>query len=470
MENLLMSANERRRLAEFSRVKDGLSSVAEAARQLRLSERQGRRLWAQYRRKGDAGLIHGLRGKPGNAGQAQGRAQVLALYRRKYLEFGPAHAADMMARQEKRVVSRKTLWRWLKAEGLVVDRRKVRQHRSRRPRRPCVGELVQMDGSTHAWFGTDISPCVLFVMIDDASSHLHARFYETEDTRAAFDLFGHYVRRHGLPRALYVDFDSIYVVNDAPAREACQEAGRPEPLTQFGRAMQTLGVAIIGAHSPQAKGRVERANGTLQDRLVKELKLAGITTLAAANAFLEKFLEDYNERFSQPPASGINVHRHVPPGLRLAEVLCPQEQRVVGEDWCVRYENRILQIAKRHEALALAGRKILVLSRADGTLKLVRGDKVLVWQEVATRPTQPTPRKPIRYTQTPWRPGPDHPWKRPAITPPPTVTAPPAAPSPKFFRGVVKPVSLQSVSLRSPAFRSTGLTTPHPPLTLLLRR
>jgi len=116
----------------------------------------------------------------------------------------------------------------------------------------------------------------------------------------------------GCRRALYVDFDSIYVVNDAPAREACQEAGRPEPLTQFGRAMQTLGVAIIGAHSPQAKGRVERANGTLQDRLVKELKLAGITTLAAANAFLEKFLEDYNERFSQPPASGINVHRHVP--------------------------------------------------------------------------------------------------------------------------------------------------------------
>jgi hypothetical protein len=308
------------------------------------------------------------------------------------------------------------------------------------------------------------------VMIDDASSHLHARFYETEDTRAAFDLFGRYVRRQGLPRALYVDHDSIYVVNDAPAREACREAGKPEPLTQFGRAMQTLGVAIIGAHSPQAKGRVERANGTLQDRLVKELKLAGITTIAAANVFLEKFLEDYNERFSQPPASGINVHRRGPPGLKLAEVLCPQEERVVGEDWCVRFANRIFQIEKKHEALALAGRKVVVLCRADGTLKLLRGEKVLRWTELKTRPVQPAKQKLAISPKTLWRPGPEHPWKRLAIKPPPVVGSSPVAPTGKFFRGVVKPVPLHSVSLRSPSFRSTGLTTPHPPLTLLLRR
>ena len=282
MENILMSARERRRLTEFSRVKDQLCSVAEAARRLQLSERQGRRLWAQYQLKQDAGLVHGLRGKPGNAAKTELRIKALALYRRRYLEFGAAHAADLMARDEKCVVSRKTFWRWLKAEGLVVKSRKVRKHRSRRERRSRVGELVQMDGSTHAWFGNDISSCVLFVMIDDASSRLFARFYATEDTLAAFDLFGRYVKRQGLPEALYVDHDSICVVNDEDLRKACQEAGKPEPLTQFGRAMKALEAAIICADSPQAKGRVERSNGTLQDRLVKELKLAGITTIPAA--------------------------------------------------------------------------------------------------------------------------------------------------------------------------------------------
>jgi transposase len=307
MENLLMSARERRRLSEFSRVKDQCCSVAEAARRLKLSERQGRRLWAQYQLRQDAGLVHGLRGRPGNAGKSQLHAEALALYRRKYLGFGAAHAADLMARDEGCVVSRQTFWRWLKSAGLVVKDRKVSRHRCRRERRARVGELVQMDGSTHAWFGNDLPSCVLFVMIDDASSRLLARFYATEDTLAAFDLFGRYVKRQGLPEALYVDHDSIYVVNDAELRKERQEAGKPGPVSQFGRAMKTLGVEIICAHSPQAKGRVERANGTLQDRLVKELQVAGITTIAAANVFLEKFLRDYNERFSRAPASGESI-------------------------------------------------------------------------------------------------------------------------------------------------------------------
>jgi transposase len=172
-------------------------------------------LWKRYGQKGDAGLIHGLRGKKGNASRDTLRAKVLALYRQKYLQCNAAHAVALLKSRDKLALSRKTLWRWLKAEGLVVQPRRRKQHRQRRPRRTCTGELVQMDGSTHRWFGDELPEYVLFVMIDDATSQVWARFYESENTASAFDLFGRYVQRHGLPGALYVDHDSIYVVNES---------------------------------------------------------------------------------------------------------------------------------------------------------------------------------------------------------------------------------------------------------------
>jgi hypothetical protein len=283
--------------------------------------------------------------------------------------------------------------------------------------------------------------CVLFVMVDDASGRLFCRFYESEDTACAFDLFGRYVKRYGLPLSLYVDKDSIYRVNDPLAREQGRQRGKM-PLTQFGRAMATLGVKIICANSPQAKGRVERMNGTLQDRLVQELKLAGIGDIASANAFLEKrFLKEFNDRFSRTPASGINLHQKMPTNLKLCDVLCEIEARSVGQDWCIRWSNRILQLDRRHEGLGLAGKKILVLSGSDGQVKLVYGGQTLRWEEVPCRPviqaTQgaatiaPSPR-------LPWRPGPGHPWKKSAV----------------------KAAPLRASSLRSPALRSAALTAP----------
>jgi transposase len=427
METLVMSVRERRRLTEFSRVKDGLISVAAAARSLGLSERQGRRLWRRYRRKGDAGLIHGLRGKKSNAGKEALRVEALALYRRKYGACNASHAADLLAR-EKLAVPRQTLWRWLKREGLIAQPRKSKKHRRRRERRSCVGELVQMDGSTHRWLGADLPEYVLFVMIDDATSQVYARFYATEDTASAFDLFGRYVKRNGLPGGLYVDHDSIYVVNESEVQAERRQAAHQPSLTQFGRAMAELGVEIIAAHSPQAKGRVERANRTLQDRLVKELALAmgeagaegeaggGIKDLASANAFLEKkFLKAYNQRFGQTPARGMNAHRRVPENVRLAEVLCHKESRSVGQDWCVQYAGRILQIAKRHEALALAGRRIEVIERADGTLKLTHRGQALVHKELAERPVKKPSRKLPMSSRASWRPGPNHLWRRSSL-------------------------------------------------------
>jgi hypothetical protein len=417
METLSMNAMERRRLTVFSRVKEQAISVAEAGRLLELSERQARRLWKGYRQKGDAGLIHGLRGKPGNAAHSGLKGKALTLYRQKYVDFSASHASDFLEKDQLKI-PRNTLWRWLKAEGLIANARKVQQHRRRRMRKSCVGELVQMDGSTHAWFGRESPACVLFVMIDDASSRVFARFYATEDTAAAFDLFGGYVRRWGLPMALYVDRDSIYKVNDPEAHQQARERGQHEPLTQFGRAMKSLGVELIAAHSPQAKGRVERVNRTFQDRLVKELKVLGMVTMEQANGYLEKtFLASLNELISKTPAGGANLHRRVPRGLRLEDVLCHQEPRAVGQDWCVTYDNRILQIDKKHQALALAGKRIDVLERADGTLQLMHRDRPLIFTEPAQRPVTMVAKSLPLASRTPWRPGPDHYWNRhPAVS------------------------------------------------------
>jgi transposase len=416
-----MSVNERRRLIVFSQVKKQAISVAEAARSLGLSERQCRRLWKRYGQKGDAGLIHGLRGKKGNACRERLREKALALYRQKYDLCNASHAAVLLQARDQLTVSRKTLWRWLKRAGLIAQPRRRKQHRQRRVRRTCTGELVQMDGSTHRWLGEHLPEYVLFVMIDDATGQVFARFYETENTAAAFDLFRRYVRRHGLPGALYVDHDSIYVVNESAAQAQRRKPADKRALTQFGRAMQELSVGIIAANSPQAKGRVERVNRTLQDRLVKELAMAltpagrGLRDLAAANAFLDQtFLKAFNREFGKTPASGINVHQKVPPHLKLDEVLCHKESRVVGQDWCVQYAGRILQIPKKHESLALAGTHIDVLERPDGTLKLRHRGQPLVFTELASRPQKmPVGRVALasrRPSRTPWRPGPNHPW------------------------------------------------------------
>jgi hypothetical protein len=410
METLTMSMMERRRLTVFSQVKERAISVAQAGRLLGLSERQARRLWKRYRQKGDAGLIHGLRGRAGNAAHRALRGQVLAACRGKYQGFSSAHARDFLA-QDRLPVPRTTCWRWMKADGLIASPRRVQPHRRRRERCPALGELLQMDGSTHAWFGPDFPPAVLFVMIDDATSQVFARFYATEDTAAAFDLFGRYARRNGLPLALYVDCDSIYRVNDEPARQQARERGQKEPQTQFGRAMAQLGVRILFAGSPQAKGRVERVNRTFQDRLVKELALRGLTTLAAANAYLEQtFLPSLNALIRHTPASGANVHQPLPRHVKLAEVLCRVETRAVGQDWCVRLAGRILQIHPRHQPLALAGKPIQVLQQADGTLQLRHRNQPLRFTELAARPVALALPQPAPVPYHPQRPAQSHPW------------------------------------------------------------
>jgi hypothetical protein len=267
-----------------------------------------------------------------------------------------------------------------------------------------------MDGSHHDWFEGRREKAVLMVMIDDATSEVFAWFSEQETTIAAMEVFRGYVARYGLPRALYVDRDSIY----RPDREAtlAENLAGNEPTTQFGRAMQALDVELILAHSPQAKGRVERVNGTLQDRLVKALRRAKIRDLAAANRFLqEKFLPAFNRRFVRKAARAGDLHRRVPRGVDLAQVLSIREPRRVQEDWTVRFENRWFQLAEVHQKLTLAGRQVTVCQRLDGRLELLYGGHALSYREIPAPPPRASVVPEIRSSQG-QRPADDHPWRR----------------------------------------------------------
>jgi hypothetical protein len=261
------------------------------------------------------------------------------------------------------------------------------------------------------------------VMVDDASRRTCARFYAAETTEAAFDVLGRWARRYGLPRAVYADRHAIYRDDDHPERP-----------TQFGRAMRELSVELIAAYSPQAKGRVERMNATLQDRLVKEMRLRGINSIERGNAFLDaKFLDELNERYAVKAKRDQDLHRPVEAvvdvGTALDEVLCVAEERVVGNDWCVRWRSRWLQIDALHAGLALPGRKVTVKQKADGVLVMLRGKERLTFKELKAKPRRLKAKQPVVNNRR-YKPAATHPWnKGPAVGPRPSVSPAPAAPT-----------------------------------------
>lgn len=407
-----MSTKERRRLELFSRVRDGELTLWKASGLLGLSYRQAKRAFRRYREEGDAGVMHGLRGRRSNrAVDGERKSRVLRLYQEKYDDFGPTLAAEYLASQDGERVAVETLRQWLIGAGLWERRRRGGPaHRKWRERRARLGELVQMDGSHHDWFEGRRGWGVLMVMIDDATSRTYARFFEQETTEAAFETFERYVRQRGLPRALYVDRDSIYrTTRDATVDE---NLGETPPLTQFGRAMQELDVELILAHSPQAKGRVERRNAVFQDRLVKALRLKGIDDFEAANAFLEQeFLEELNVKFSVPAREKGDLHRRVPRGVKLERVLSFQEQRVVQQDWTIRWRNRWFQLSAAHRRLSLGGRAVLVCEQRDGRIVVLSGKRELAFDELPERPARIAPVQTPPRTTRKHKPAANHPWR-----------------------------------------------------------
>lgn len=364
--DLRMSAKERERLVVMHRVQARALTVTEAAEEMGMSERNARRVWARFRREGEAGLVHRGRDRPGNR-QADPavRERAVDLYATQYRDFGPTLAAEKMAERDDFVVNRETLRRWLAAAGLWPGGRRHRTHRHRRPRREYFGELVQIDGSHHRWFEERGEMACLMVMVDDATGRAMAHMAPGETRQAALSVLGQWVRAHGVPQALYLDRNSIYVADREPnARERRAGTG---PLTAFGRVCHGLGIRLIAARSPQAKGRVERLNRTLQDRLVKELRLRGISTIDAANAMLPDFLAALNERFAQAPLRLANRHRQLAPGQTLREALAVEVRRVVQNDWTFAHRGESHQILRQPNAPPAKG-KILVREYLDGRL------------------------------------------------------------------------------------------------------
>ena len=418
--HLLMSAKERRRKSVFDEVAAGRRTLKEASTLVGLSYRQTRRAYARFRQEGDAGLVHRSRGRPSNRGYPEAlRRKVLRRYAERYEGMGPTFVCEKLAAQGY-ALDHETLRRWLLDAGHWHKRHKRSRHRSRRERKAHFGELVQLDGSHHAWFGSQRERYCLMNMVDDATGTSLSLLAKEETTEAAMVLLWRWVERYGVPQALYTDKKSVFVSDREPTLE--EDLAGEEPKTAFGKACAKLGIVLIKAHSPQAKGRVERNHGVYQDRFVNELKLRRITTLERANRLLQDgFIQDLNTKFAKAPARDQDFHRPVPKGMDLADVFCLEEPRTVQKDWTLRYANRHYQILDTNRPLPKPKQKVLVRVRLDGTLHLVYRDKALDYRPIACDQVRRRAQKAAPHQERPApspppkpraKPAYDHPWRQ----------------------------------------------------------
>lgn len=417
---LTMSNREIDRLKVIQNTIDGRFTQAAAAQMLAISDRQVRRLCRKVEKEGNRGIIHALKGRTSNHLLPQWyKDDALELVKRHYSDFGPTFAAEKLLENHRLRISVNTLRKAMLGEGLYRVKRHKPKHRKWRERRACVGMMAQLDGSEHAWFEDRGHKCALLIFIDDATSRiLHGRFITVEDTANLMACSMGYLKRHGRPVAFYVDKDSIYKVN----RQAniAEELRDETPLSQFTRAMGELGIQMIFADSPQAKGRVERGFRTHQDRLVKELRLAGISDMASGNEFLEKvYIPKHNAKFAVVPARSANAHRVLLPAHKLDGILCMKLDRTVGNDYTLRYRNKFLQLEAQQEPRIRPGNVVSVEERLDGSLHLKFKGSYLRHRAVDKRPYKgyyatneaelKALAKPSKGTSVPGR---EHPWRR----------------------------------------------------------
>jgi len=404
----------------MGRVKAGNLRLGEASELLELSYRQARRIWARYRGGGAKALQHGNCGRRSNRAYAEEfRSTVLEQVRHRYEEFGPTLAAEHLASDDGLAVPVETLRRWMKQAGLWQRQRQRKPYRKRRERKAHFGELVQMDGSFHEWLEERGPRACLMHMVDDATTIVLGRFSAEETTWAAASLLRRWIEQYGVPQALYTDWKNVYV---RPPN--AQERQRGEPaVTQFGRMCGKLGIRIIAASSPQAKGRVERVHGTHQDRLVKKLRLVEIDNYGAANRYLEEhYIAEHNRRYARAAAAEADYHRRRPRARQLDEVFWLEEERVVSEDRVVRYKNRLLQLQRQSQHWAPSRSRVLVRENEAGEIAIYYRGQHLASREVplpsiamsrgrgaAPSPAPPSPSPP---RSRPPRPAAHHPWRR----------------------------------------------------------
>lgn len=404
---VMVKQKELRRLHVIHKAIEGVITQAEAARIAGLSERQIRRIVERIRQEGDKGIVHKSRGKQSNRRKPQKlKDRIIELYRQKYEGFGPTFTAEKLSEIDEIHLSDETIRKWLIEAGLWEKNRKHRTHRQRRQRKGYCGEMVQMDGSHHKWFEDRGAECVLMAYIDDATNKVYFRFYEYEGTIPAMDSFKRYIKKYGIPMSIYFDRHTTYKSTAEPTIE--EEINGEEPLSEFGRALKELGVEIIHAHSPQAKGRIERLFGTLQDRLVKELRLRDISTIEEANKFLDSYyLREFNLKFSRKALKEENLHIPIPKGVDLKKILCIRTERTLRNDFTISHNRNLYQIEE-----AITNRKVTVEEHIDGTMQITHNSKSVKFRSIQQRPemkSKETKKKRRRAIHVPPQ---DHPWRK----------------------------------------------------------
>lgn len=405
-DRVIMSVKELRRVHVIRQTMKRKLTQVEAGMLLGLTTRHIRRLIERVEQVGDQGLAHRGRGTPSNRRiPDKVKTTVLTLYEKRYGDFGPTLATEKLAERHGITLSHETLRRWLRARGIEHFTRRKRPHRAWRERKAHVGELLQLDGSHHDWFEGRGPRCVLMAYIDDANNRVFARFYGYEGTIPAMDSFQRYVQHYGIPLAVYADKHTTYQSPASPTVD--EQLADVKPASQFGRALSELGVELIAAHSPQAKGRVERLFKTVQDRLVKELRLAGLATIEAANGFLEEWLPIYNRRFSVQPAQAADLHRPKRAGGDLNRILCLKTPRCLRRDWTVAHHGQLYQVRTNVRAT-----HVIVEDRVDGTMRMTHNGWPLTYQAIVARPLRvPSPPK-IARPLCPVTPTRAHPWRK----------------------------------------------------------
>jgi transposase len=412
---LNMNAKELSRLEVMQKLSEKRMSQKEAGTILQLSTRQIKRLLKTYRQRGAAGLVSKHRGRTGNNRLAEAvKQRALNLLKTTYQGFGPTLAHEKLVEKEKLKLSDESVRQLMIEEDLWKPRKakKVVTHQLRE-RRACFGELVQIDGSPHDWFEGRADPCVLLVFIDDATGKvIQLRFVQSESFFSYAQAAQDYFRCCGKPVAFYSDKHGIFRVN-------LPSVGSGDALTQFGRAMQELDIQIICANTPQAKGRVERVNQTLQDRLVKEMRLRGISNMADGNAYLPEFIEDLNQRFAIDPRSSVDAHRPLTTQDDLARILTWQETRTLSKNLTLQFEKVVYQIQTPRPTYSMRQAIVTVCRNAQQNITILYKGKSLSYTifHKQAKQSQVVPSKNVNQVLPPHTPAPDHPWRKGFATP-----------------------------------------------------
>lgn len=413
---IMATQEELRRLHVVQKTIEGGLKQVLAAEILSLSDRQVRRVVRRVKAEGDRGVVHRSRGKPSNRRLPdETKDKALGIYRQdRYKGFGPTLFSEKLFEEEGIKISDETLRNWLIESGDWQKARKRKTHRQWRERKGRFGEMLQMDGSHHDWLEGRGPEIVLMGCVDDATNKIFGRFYEYEGTIPAMDCLKRYIKRYGLPQSVYIDRHTTYKSNAKPTIE--DDLNGRKPMSQFERGMEELGVEVLHANSPQAKGRVERLFKTLQDRLVKEMRLKGISTIEEANRFLAGYRKRHNERFSIEAAEKEDLHRPLPKDFDLNGVLCVKTKRALRNDFTVAHNKKLYQILEPANT-----KEVIVEERLNGSMLITHNGRALGFKEIYSRPLKEKPKKPFKIRKR-YIPPKDHPWRKYPVLPKPDIS------------------------------------------------